>query len=224
MRASDADNPAEVIDLLGVFAAGELSMFGRLAADATTMPTLPLRAELSAFAADEMARHRLLVDRLVELGSSPTQAMGPFMPTFDEFHARLAPATWLEALVKACIADGLAVDLYTAVAGWTDDAVTMEVVRRAGENPRKEVFLVEAAGSAIAQNPIQVGRQSLWARRLFGEVVARGQHLAAEHDGLGALVVGAGGTPGAGLAETLVVFEQVTVRHEERMKALGLNP
>ena len=42
------------------------------------------------------------------------------MAPFDAFHARTAPADWLEGLVKAYVGDGLAADFYREIAAFLD--------------------------------------------------------------------------------------------------------
>ena len=96
---------AAVVDLLGAIAYGEMSAFERLAEDAKMSPALADKAELARMASTEFGHFERLRDRLRELGADPFEAMRPFQQPFDGFHARTAPADWLEGLVKAYVGD-----------------------------------------------------------------------------------------------------------------------
>lgn len=106
-----SDTPTGVLDLLGVLAYAELTAFLRLAEDAATLaPTLTDRAALSELAVAEHRHFVLLRDRLAELGADPEEAMAPFVEALDAWHAQTRPADWLEALVKAYVGTGIAMD------------------------------------------------------------------------------------------------------------------
>ena len=126
---------AALIDLLAALAYGELSAFDRLAEDARMAPSLSGRAALAQMAAVEIGHYRLLAERLIALGASPEEAMAPFAPALERFHARTVPADWLEGLVKAYVGDGLAADFYREIADFVDPAtreLILEVLADAG--------------------------------------------------------------------------------------------
>src|SRR5262249_2633260 len=112
-----SDSPDAVVDLLGVLAYAELTAFLRLAEDATLLaPSLTDRAALSGLAAVEYGHFRLLRDRLATLGVDPEEAMAPFVAALDAWHAQSRPGDWLEALVKAYVGTGIAMDFYREAA------------------------------------------------------------------------------------------------------------
>src|SRR5688500_7849453 len=111
---------AAVVDLLGAIAYGEMSAFERLAEDAKMAPGLEDKADVARMASTEFGHFERLRERLEELGADPFAAMDPFQKPFDAFHARTAPADWLEGLVKAYVGDGLAADFYREVAAFLD--------------------------------------------------------------------------------------------------------
>src|SRR5215467_14218684 len=117
--SSDPANEG-VIDLLGLLAYASLVAFFRLADDASLAASLPDKADLAAMAVTQFGHYAMLRDRIVELGADPELTMQPFVDPIDSFHARTAPADWLESLVKAYVGDGIAADFYRVVAQLLD--------------------------------------------------------------------------------------------------------
>ena len=78
---------AALVDLIGGLAYGELAAFDRLVADARMAPDLAGRTAMSAMAAVEFGHFERLAARLVELGTSPEQAMLPFVAPLETYHA-----------------------------------------------------------------------------------------------------------------------------------------
>lgn len=209
---------AAVVDLLGALAYGELSAFDRLADDARMAPTLAGRAEMSAMASVEFGHYQRIAERLAALGVAPEDAMEPFVAALETYHALTQPTTWLEGVVKAFVGDGMAADFYREVAAFVDPS-TRELILDALNDSGRAEFAVREVQGAIAEQPSISGRLALWARRLVGEAISQTQHVLADHDALMVLLVsGAGDLSGiAGL------IGRITDRHEERMRALGLN-
>jgi len=209
---------AALTDLLGALAYGELTAFDRLAEDARMSPTLPGRAALAQMAAVEIGHYRLLAERLEMLGAVPEEAMAPFAPALDGFHAMTVPADWLEGLVKAYVGDGLAADFYREIADYVDPA-TRELIIEVLADTGSAAFAVREVRAAIAANPAIAGRLALWGRRLVGEAISQTQHVLAEHDSLTELLV-----EGAGdLTGVAALIKRITDKHSERMAALGLS-
>jgi DNA-binding ferritin-like protein len=213
MPAQDA-----VVDLLGALAYGELSAFDHLADDAGLAPTLAARAQMSAMAAVEFGHYQMLADRLVALGSSPDEAMSPFVAALETYHSLTKPSTWLESVVKAYVGDGMAADFYREVAAFADDdtgALIREVLTDAG----RAEFAVREVAAAVGEQPSVAGRLALWGRRLVGEAISQTQHVLADRDSLMRLLVEGTGD----LTGVAALIQRITDRHAERMAALGLD-
>ncbi|MFI7534697.1 ferritin-like fold-containing protein [Streptosporangium sp. NPDC049376] len=213
-----SDSPPGVPDLLGVLAYAELTAFLRFAEDAARhAPTLTDRAALSDLAATEYAHFRLLRDRIASLGVDPEEAMEPFVRPLDDWHAQTTPSDWLEALVKAYVGTGIALDFYREAAAHVDDK-TRELVEEVLVDEGRSQFAVDRVGAAIRQDHRQAGRLALWARRLVGEALSQGQHVVAARPELAALLVEAAGE------DITRMFGRLTEAHGGRMAALGLTP
>jgi hypothetical protein len=209
---------AAIVDLLGALAYGELTAFDRLAEDARMAPSLPGRAALAEMAAVEMGHYRRLAERLRSLDVAPEDAMAPFAPALDGFHAMTVPSDWLEGLVKAYVGDGLAADFYREIAGFVDPATAELIIEVLADTGSAE-FAVREVRAAIAANPAIAGRLALWGRRLVGEAISQTQHVLAAHDSLAELLMQGTGD----LAAIAALIGRITGRHEERMAALGLD-
>jgi tRNA-(MS[2]IO[6]A)-hydroxylase (MiaE)-like len=215
--AASMPDRAAIVDLLGALAYGELTAFDRLAEDARMAPSLSGRAALAEIAAVEIGHHRRLVQRLVELGADPDQAMAPFMAALDRFHTLTKPGTWLEGLIKAYVGDGMAADFYREVAAFVDEstrALMLDVLADSGQAE----FAVREVRAAIERQPALAGRLTLWGRRLVGEAISQTQHVLAERDALTELLVAGSGD----LAGIAALFSRITDGHAERMSTLGL--
>lgn len=211
-----------VVDLLAVLAYGELSAFERLAEDASMAPTVEDKAAIAAMASAEFSHFAQLRAALEDLGVDPFAAMRPFHESFDAFHARTEPSDWLEGLVKAYVGDGLAADFYGEIASYLDErtrALVMETLSDTGHSR----FVVDRVRAAIEADPRVGGRLALWGRRLVGEALTQAQAVAAERDGLSAVVVGGADRPGMDLAAIGRMFARLTEAHAERMASLGLD-
>jgi len=141
---------------------------------------------------------------------------------FDEFHERTRPADWLESLVKAYVGDGIANDFYREVSQFVGGPTQELVIEVLGGTDAAE-FAVREVRGAIEGDPRVSGRLALWGRRLVGEALSQAQRVAAERDGLTALLIGAPGRPGASLTELIKMFARLTEEHQRRMARLGLS-
>lgn len=216
--ASMTDSPG-VVDLLGVLAYAELTAFLRLAEDAGHLaPTLTDRAVLGELAVAEYAHFQLLRDKLLSLGADPDKAMSPFVDALDDWHTNTAPGDWLEALVKAYVGTGIALDFYREAARHLDPSIA-DLVDEVLVDQGRSAFAVERVRGAVEADPALAGRLALWARRLVGEALSQGQRVAAARPELAQLLVEA--VPDD-QAEISRLFARLTEEHGKRMAALGI--
>jgi tRNA-(MS[2]IO[6]A)-hydroxylase (MiaE)-like len=214
---------AAVVDLLGAMAYGELTAFSRLAADADLAPSLSAKAELARLAVTEFGHFELLRARLEAMSTDPDAAMEPFVAALDAFHERTAPQTWLEGLVKAYVGDSIARDFYREISAFLDPG-THELVTTVLADEGHAEFVLREVRHAIEVDPRVAGRLALYARRLVGEALSQAQRVAADRDGLTALLVGSVPGAGADLAELVRMFGRVIEAHSRRMQLLELSP
>lgn len=216
----DEREPARngVVDLLGLLAYASLVAFFRLADDASLAAALADKADLAGMAVAQFGHFQLLRERIAELGADPQEAMRPFVEPVDAFHARTAPADWLEGLVKAYVGDGIAADFYRVAAQRIDEptrSLVLEVLADSGHAQ----FAIRRVREAVEAEPAMAGRLALWARRLVGEALSQAQRVAVEREPLARLL--AGGTAGQ-LGDIGRMFAALTDAHAQRMAALGL--
>jgi ferritin-like protein len=213
------DQRAEgVLDLLGLLAYAELSAFLRLTGDAALAGALADKVALAEMAAAEYGHYRMLVRRMEEMQANPEDAMQPFVPAVDAFHANTEPSDWLEGLVKAYVGDGIAADFYRTIAVLLDPETEGLVQEVLSEVVRSD-YIVARVREAIDADPALAGRLALWARRLVGEALSEAQRVAAEREALARLLVG--GDAGQ-LGNIGRMFARLTDGHSRRMAALGL--
>jgi len=221
-QAREPDREAHtggVLDLLGIVAYAQLTAFFRLTDDAALAVELADKAALAEMAAAEFGHFQLVRHRIEALHADPWQVMAPFVAAVDAFHARTAPADWLEGLVKAYVGDGIAADFYRTVATLLDDptqALVLEVLADTGHAE----FVIDRVRAAIAADPKVAGRLALWARRLVGEAFGQAQRVAAERESLARLLADDSRNQ---LGDIGRMFARLTDAHAARMAALGLS-
>jgi hypothetical protein len=220
VTGTDAAATDALIDLFGLLAYAELVAFFNLSGDAALASSLADKAALGGMAVAEFGHFRALHGALTRMGATPEQAMAPFVAPLDAFHARTAPADWLEGLVKAYVGDGIAADFYRAIAELLEPpakALVLEVLADTGHAD----FVVSRVRAAIEADPALAGRLALWARRLVGEALAQAHRVVAERPALARLVVGAADAPG-GQGDIGRMFAALTDANDQRLAALGL--
>jgi len=179
-----ASPPADgVLDLFGLLAYASLTAFFRLSDDAALAISLSDKTALAEMAVVEFGHFQLLRDRIEQMSADPSAAMQPFVAAVDAFHARTAPADWLEGLVKAYVGDGIAADFYKAVAQVLDPASRELVLTVLADTGHSE-FVIARVREAIELDPRVAGRLALWALRLGGEALGQAQRGAAEREPL----------------------------------------
>lgn len=207
-----------MLDLLGVLAYASLTAFFRLSDDAALAISLSDKTALAEMAVAEFGHFQLLRARIEELSADPKIVMQPFVAAIDAFHARTAPADWLESLVKAYVGDGIAADFYRAVAQLLDPA-TRDLVLTVLADTGHSGFAIARVRQAIETDPRVAGRLALWARRLVGEALGQAQRVAAEREPLARMLAGDVQNQ---LGDIGRMFAQLTDAHAARMTALGL--
>jgi hypothetical protein len=208
-----------VLDLLGLVAYAQLVAFFQLSQDAALATSLADKADLAQMAVAEFGHFQLLRGRIEARQADPDAVMAPFVAAVDAFHARTAPADWLEGLIKAYVGDGIAADFYRTVATLLDaptQSLVLEVLADTGHSE----FVIERVRAAIEADPRVAGRLALWGRRLVGEAFGQAQRVAAERQSLARLLAADGSH--SQLGDIGRMFARLTDAHASRMAALGL--
>ncbi|TCJ99599.1 ferritin-like fold-containing protein [Nocardia alba] len=212
-----AADHAGVTELFAVLAYGELSAFYRLAEEAKQAPSLRGRIGVAKMAAAELAHFETLEAALTERGADAEAAMAQYQGALDSYHSSTDPSTWLESMVKFYVADGLAADFYTEIAGALPAEVA-DVVRDVLAETGHSQFVVDEVRSAVAASRSERDRLTLWGRRLLGEAITQAQFVMAQRDELAELVLAATGD----LNGIATLFDRMQQRHAARMAELGL--
>ena len=211
-----SDHPG-VNELFGLLAYGQISAFYRLASDAEMSPDLRGKVAMAGLAATDFQHYELLAVALAERGVDVHEAMAPYIEILESFHASTTPSSWLESLVKAYIGDGLASDFHREIVAALP-ADVREIVRQSLEETARSEFVVAEVRAAIAANPQESSRLSLWARRLLGEAVTQAQYVALQRESLAELLMAATGD----INNIAALFDRLQSEHAARMTALGL--
>lgn len=207
-----------VLDLLGMLAYASLTAFFRLTDDAALADSVSDKTALAEMAVAEFGHFQLLSGRIEEMSADPKVVMQPFVAAIDAFHARTAPADWLEGLVKAYVGDGIAADFYRLVAQILEPATRDLVLTVLADTGHSE-FAIAKVRHAVETDPRVAGRLALWARRLVGEALGQAQRVAAEREPLAKMLAGEAASQ---LGDIGRMFAQLTDAHAARMAALGL--
>lgn len=214
--AISPDHPG-VSELFAVLAYGEISAFYRLSEDARMARTLEGKVALASMAAAEMGHFETLEVALTERGFDIYEAMDPFVRALDDYHASTTPSTWLEALVKAYVGDGIAADFYREI-GHSLPAETAGTVEEVLAHTGHSEFVVLEVQRAIRASNRDKDRLMLWGRRLLGEAITQAQYVLAQREALTELVISASGD----LNGVVALFDRMQHAHAERMAVLGL--
>lgn len=210
------DHPG-ISDLFAVLAYGEISAFYRLAEDARMAPSMQGRVALASMAAAEMNHFETVVGALSDRGVDVYTAMDPFVRALDEYHASTNPSTWMEALVKAYVGDGIAADFYREIAHTLDPSVAGIVREVLAETGHSE-FVVHEVAVRVQASSQDKARLMLWGRRLLGEAITQAQYVLAQRESLTDLVIAVSGD----LNGVAALFDRMQEQHSKRMRVLGL--
>jgi hypothetical protein len=217
---SDPTYKSAIVDLLGAIGYGEISAVERLTEDAGTAPTLEDKVALLGMAHAQFAKVEPIRAQLTALGVDPFAAMEPFREPIDAFHAYTAPSDWWESLVKAYVGDSLVRDFYREFAVHLDTTTRTLIESTLGVD--HSTFVIARVRAGMEADPRLGARLALWGRRIMGEALTQTQHVAAERDALSDLLAGEISIAGLDLAAIAEMFQRITLRHVERMAALGL--
>ncbi|MGC4933704.1 ferritin-like fold-containing protein [Gordonia sp. DT30] len=213
----DEEQDAAVGKLFAVLLAGEYAAFYRLIDESSMAPDTVSGIAIARMAASEIAHFELLAEQVVQRGLDPAESVERYRPVFDRYHLATTPQTWLEALVKAYVGDGLAADFYLELSEFMPSAAQRVVAGVMAETGNSR-FAREQVRAALAADPALRSPLTLWGRRLLGEAVTHAQWvLAAEEDVTDLLFSGT--TSLNGVAD---FFESITARHAQRMADMGL--
>lgn len=210
------DHPG-VGELFAVLAYGEISAFYRLADDARMARTLEGKVALASMAAAEMNHFEALESALTARGFHIYEAMDPFVRALDDYHESTTPSTWLEALVKAYVGDGIAADFYREIGHSLPPEVSETVEEVLSQTGHSE-FVVHEVQRAVEASTRDKDRLMLWGRRLLGEAITQAQFVLAQREALTDLVINASGD----LNGVVALFDRMQEMHAERMSVLGL--
>lgn len=203
--------------LFAVLAAGEYAAFYRLIDESSMAPDVRSGIAIARMAASEIGHFDVLAQQLVQRGLDPAGAVARYRSVFDQYHEATTPRTWLEALVKAYVGDGLAADFYTELAEILPPTAR-DIVAQVMSETGNSQFAREQVRSAIAADPALRSPLTLWGRRLLGEAVTHAQWVLAAEDGVMDLLF-AGASSLHGVAD---FFESITARHAQRMSDMNL--
>ncbi|GAA4641740.1 ferritin-like fold-containing protein [Gordonia humi] len=203
--------------LYGLLLAGEFAACYRLVDESAMAPTTPDRIAIARLIAAEMAHFEELAQQVTAAGGDPEAAVAAYAKVFDDYHDVTTPSSWLEALVKMYIGDGLAADFYAELADAMPSSVEQVAASVMGSTGSSE-FAVDRVRAALAADPSLRSPLALWGRRLLGEAITHMQWVLAEEDAVMDLLFAGDGT----LATAATFFDGIAARHAQRMADLGL--
>lgn len=213
-----APSEAVVADLLGLLAQASLVGAQQASAASALAPAVDDRLALARLAGRRLAHLDALVAEVVRHGVAPAAALQPFVAPVDEF-TRHAPATgWGEALVRLCVATGIAGDVAEAVRPGLGSDLAALVPDDDGTGDDAPARMLTRL---LADDPANRDRLALYGRRLLAEALSQVQRIAVAHPGLTALLGGAG-DEAEELAAVSRLMNDLAARHGRRLAELGL--
>ncbi len=215
----DRTDPAPVTRFVGLLAVAEMLAAEQIGLAAGAAPDFATRRILMDLLAERAVRYRTLVALIEGGGDDPAAVMESQQAALVEFHSRTVASTWTEHLVKLIAGLGISRDLGVEAEprakGELGDLLT--------DDPTTDLesVLADALRTALAQNPAELGRLSLWARRMSAEALTQAQTVVSRDEGL-AEFLAPRGEHGPDLAELTAVFSRLLQHHNQRMADLGL--
>lgn len=217
MENQSAPPPLAMSDLLlGLLACGEVFGFHTLAEASVRSSDFEQRVSLMHMAGVHAQAYDTVRQRLLAGGAQADPIIESFAGPLEIYNQRTAPASELEALVKAYVGTGIAADFIREVSAYLDSQTHEFVVGILAE-PQPDSVAVPQIKAALAADPQRAGRLALWGRRLMGEAISQAQRVAVTQPELLALLMG---------SDDLVGFQEMitrmTANHSARMEAIGL--
>lgn len=213
--------PGEVA-LLGLVGATELRAAQSLATLSTMAPELADAVWLMGLAGRCQQFSARAQSQLGQAGVDWSMAMQPYATRVEAFFTAARPTSWPESVLQVYLTHTLAADFVTTTADRLPSEVA-RLVRQAVHWGAAESQLAARVQAAVAASPDQVGRLSLFARRILGEALGQAQRVAArESDLTGVLNGGAESEASDDLAAVTALMREVSRRHGDRVEALGL--
>lgn len=211
--------PAPVTRFIGLLAVAEMLAAEQIGLAAGAAPDFVIRRVLMDLLAERAVRYRRLVAMIEVGGDDPTAVMQSQQQPLVEFHSRTVASTWAEHLVKLIGGLGASHDLGIE-AGPRAKGELGELVT-GGESAGLESVLAEAVRDVLAEKPDELGRLSLWARRMSAEALTQAQAVVGNDEALAGFLAPRG-EHGPDLAELTAVFARMLQHHNKRMVELGL--
>lgn len=216
------DNPAvpadpAVLKLYEIFLAGEYAAVRRLIHDSEMAPSIDDRVAVMRMMGSEIAHFDVLADQVTRAGGDVGAAIDRHRGVFDRYHQVTDPGSWLEALVKLYVGDGMTADFFDEMVH-TLPPEAREVFREVMASTTSSDWVRDEVRAAVAADPRIAAPLTLWGRRLLGEAITHMQWVMAEDDGVTDLLFAGAGS----LSNVAVFFDAIAERHGERMADLSL--
>ncbi|MFC4338119.1 ferritin-like fold-containing protein [Salininema proteolyticum] len=206
-------SPESTQSLLQLFLMYQLRTFDRYSANVGFAPDFDRHFRLAQSAGSAVDGLAAIAAQIEKNGSVPHYSK-QFEPSVDTYHGATVARDWLEVVVKLYVGGSIARDFFHD-AGEALPEEVRDTLRDALAKSDVEEFAAEEVRTAIAGDETASGRLSLWGRRIAGEALNLMQQVVSLDAALGELAVPDGDV--AGLVKSL------NRRHQERMKAVGLN-
>lgn len=217
--ASSPGKAPALTRFVGLLAVAEMAAVEQIGRAAGHAPDFATRRVLMDLVAERAARYRALVDIITDAGADPAEVMQGQQEPLVAFHDHTEASTWGEHLVKliagVAISHDLGVEAEPRATGAIAEVLTV------AEDDSTQRYLSDALQQLLSRDPSQVGRLSLWARRLSAEALTRAQIVVAEDEAM-AEFLAPRGEHGPDLAALTAVFSRMLQQHNQRMADLGL--
>ena len=216
-NTADTANAAAIQTLYEIFLAGEYAAVNRMIDDLAMAPTTGDRIAMQRMIGSEQQHFNLLAEQVENAGGDVVAAVDQHRGVFDRYHQTTHPSTWLEALVKMYVGDGLAADFYDEMVERLPTEAH-DVMAEALAKTESSEWALDEVRAAVAADPDLKSPLTLWGRRLLGEAITHAQWVLAEDESMTDLLFSQSGS----LTAAASFFDNMAERHSQRMADLGL--